>query len=599
VYFPDYFGVLIILRGEGWAVGGLASEPLWELDGVRKRYAQARSSGGYGVTAHEMGHGLGMYHSFGRGAGYGSEWDVMSSYGLCTSRDPEFGCLPVHPIAFHKEWVGWIPPERIVEVNAGGSTMVNLRFLDELPEGEGHLMIRVPASNERLYTVEARRRERRDTNVPGRAVLIHRVERELLADGTVRPIVTIVEAEGQQLSNFESEMWLPGEIFSDPDYGITIAIEADLGDAFQVRVDRAPLSARTLAVSAEAGGGVVSDPPGIDCGAGTPGGGQDCQAVFPYATEVRLTATGDPASPASHFRGWAGPCQLDGPACRVTLYDDESVAVSFGAEPLVTVGIIGRGVGSVTSTPAGIDCGSRGGPSCSASFPVYSQVTLTAVPEPDSYFEAWDPRLCESNYTRTCSFRVLGDSLIGVRFEDAPIAPPVLAISPVNSSFIAMSGMSDPADRILRVSDLSGVALSDLAIGPIEYGGPESGWLAAGLVSSAAPTELTLTLATRNLPPGKYIAGLSITSTAVPLQSGTPVRVGFAIVDLAVAERVTPEEVVGVLLNGWTVHSNSVRYLDGTGNGDGQLDLADMLAWLDREGESATGSVAAGEEDTP
>ena len=53
-------------------------------------------------------------------------------------------------------------------------------------------------------------------------------------------------------------------------------------------------------------------------------------------------------------------------------------------QPL-TVNKVGSGDGSITSTPAGIDCD----PDCSANFPQNSLVTLTAVPEDGSAFGGW------------------------------------------------------------------------------------------------------------------------------------------------------------------------------------------------------------------
>jgi hypothetical protein len=51
----------------------------------------------------------------------------------------------------------------------------------------------------------------------------------------------------------------------------------------------------------------------------------------------------------------------------------------------LTLTLAGAGEGTVTSSPAGIDCGST----CAAAFDAGSTVTLTATPEVDSYFLGW------------------------------------------------------------------------------------------------------------------------------------------------------------------------------------------------------------------
>jgi len=66
---------------------------------------------------------------------------------------------------------------------------------------------------------------------------------------------------------------------------------------------------------------------------------------------------------------------------------DVGVATAPGPPERASVCVtrIGTGSGSVTSSPAGIDCGA----SCSATFAPGTQVTLTATPEAGSTFEGW------------------------------------------------------------------------------------------------------------------------------------------------------------------------------------------------------------------
>jgi hypothetical protein len=56
----------------------------------------------------------------------------------------------------------------------------------------------------------------------------------------------------------------------------------------------------------------------------------------------------------------------------------------------LTVSVGGSGRGTVVSTPAGINCGTK----CSASYPSGTMVTLTASASPSSVFAGWSVPGC-------------------------------------------------------------------------------------------------------------------------------------------------------------------------------------------------------------
>ncbi len=139
--------------------------------------------------------------------------------------------------------------------------------------------------------------------------------------------------------------------------------------------------ALTVIRAGTGGGNVTSSPAGISCGA-------TCSSTFPASTVVTLTAAADPTST---FSGWSGGgCSGTG-TCTVTITAAVSVTASFARnQHALTVSLAGTGTGTVTSSPAGISCGTT----CSASFDTGSVVTLTAAEASGSTFSGWSGGGC-------------------------------------------------------------------------------------------------------------------------------------------------------------------------------------------------------------
>jgi hypothetical protein len=144
-----------------------------------------------------------------------------------------------------------------------------------------------------------------------------------------------------------------------------------------VSVDQYVLTAATAGTGT---GNLTSSPTGINCG----GGASDCAEEYPQATEVTLTPT--PGNDSA-FAGWSGACSGTG-TCTVTMDEARSVVATFNALPTsfpLSVSSTGTGTGTITSSPAGISCGTD----CLQSFAPGTQVTLTASPSNDSTFTGW------------------------------------------------------------------------------------------------------------------------------------------------------------------------------------------------------------------
>jgi uncharacterized delta-60 repeat protein len=130
----------------------------------------------------------------------------------------------------------------------------------------------------------------------------------------------------------------------------------------------------TLTKAGSGTGTVSSAPAGISCGS-------SCAHVYRHGTAVTLTAI---ASPGSSFLGWSGPCAGTG-ICILTMSANRSVSARFETNKTLTLSKAGGGAGTVSSSPAGISCGS----SCAHAFRHGAPVTLTAAASARSRFAGW------------------------------------------------------------------------------------------------------------------------------------------------------------------------------------------------------------------
>jgi hypothetical protein len=129
----------------------------------------------------------------------------------------------------------------------------------------------------------------------------------------------------------------------------------------------------TLSTTVSGSGTVTSAPAGVTCPS-------TCNASFTAGTPVTLTAT--PAS-GWGFAGWSGACSGFG-SCAVTMNAAQSVSATF-VQSLYTLNVSVSGNGSVSSSPAGINCGSV----CTMNYASGTPVTLTAMPSGGATFNGW------------------------------------------------------------------------------------------------------------------------------------------------------------------------------------------------------------------
>jgi hypothetical protein len=165
-------------------------------------------------------------------------------------------------------------------------------------------------------------------------------------------------------------------------------------------------------------GTVTSAPAGISCGGA-------CAASFDVGTLVKLT--GAPAA-GSKAVVWTGCDAVNGSnECEVTVSAAKEVTATFAAiaHYQLQVSKNGSGGGTVTSTPAGIDCGST----CVASFDEETLVKLAAVADAGSEGPSWSG--CDAvNGSNECEVTLAGDTNVTATFTLEPV-PPKCAATPI------------------------------------------------------------------------------------------------------------------------------------------------------------------------
>ncbi len=176
------------------------------------------------------------------------------------------------------------------------------------------------------------------------------------------------------------------------------------------------------------------------------------------------------------------------------------------SQPQVSVSKTGTGSGTVTSSPAGINCGST----CSANFPSGSMVTLTAAPAQGSAFAGWSGG-CSGTST-TCS--VTAGNATGPAFAtfNSTAASISLAVDPTTA--VPQGGSGTANVSLTRNNFIGAVSLA-------VTGAP------AGLTVTPNPASVTGTTATLNVaaalsvPAGNYPITLTATGTGITQQTAT------------------------------------------------------------------------------
>lgn len=181
----------------------------------------------------------------------------------------------------------------------------------------------------------------------------------------------------------------------------------------------------TVAVSGQ--GRVTSSPAGISCAS-------DCAETFAHGTSVTLTAA--PAA-GQVLSAWGGACSGSAATCTVTMDQAHHATARFVAQTVVqpTLNVSVSGSGTVSSAPAGIQCGSD----CSETFASATSVKLTATPAAGQQFNGWGGAC--SGTASTCTVNVTAVTSVSAAFGVVPVLQNTLSVSVSGNGSVA----SNPA----------------------------------------------------------------------------------------------------------------------------------------------------------
>jgi hypothetical protein len=226
---------------------------------------------------------------------------------------------------------------------------------------------------------------------------------------------------------------------------------------------------RTLTVQKLGSGTVTASFAPINCG-------QTCSATVDDGNTVILYPI---ASPDYAFRGWSG-CDSVGSSnqCTVVMTGDRIVSANFTGPR--TLSVQKSGLGTVSSSPAGIDCGQ----SCGATVPEGTQLTLTPSPAPGYAFRGWSG--CDSvGSSNQCTVVMTSDRTVAAMF----VARRTLGVNKTGPGTVTSipAGISCGSSCSTVVDDGTGLRLVAIA---------ERGYRFAGWSGCPAPSggECALTL---------------------------------------------------------------------------------------------------------
>ena len=209
------------------------------------------------VVVHEMGHTLGLGH-MGDERDALSRIDPMIPVAMCTIATP-IGCRAGHISTPHKDQLGYIPAARRFVLPAGLTETILLEAI-ALPPSTGAYLTAVipiggPSGSDRAIVVESRWRRGHDIVVSDDFVAIYRVDPDQFDRATVL-------ASSRFDVTHEAVMWRVGEVFTDPESGVTVRVDAATASGHVVTLSRpaaVPVSNNSCVTAKDIDGDIFRD----------------------------------------------------------------------------------------------------------------------------------------------------------------------------------------------------------------------------------------------------------------------------------------------------------------------------------------------------
>jgi M6 family metalloprotease-like protein len=530
VNFSGFSGIIVQLNanlamsGSGDAWGG---SRFMSLDGVTRVWPMAwmplwaTQHSRYGVYAHEIGHSLGLPHSSGPyTAVYDSRWDVMSNAYL--RWDSNHGAwIPGQTIAFHKQWLGWIPADRRVQVTGPLPQTIALdQHSSFAGTGALHVTVPIPGTTS-YYSIEGRHLTGYDASLPGEAVIIHRVPTGSACTGN--QCARVVDPDNNGNPNDAGAMWIPGETFDDGQ-GIRVAVTAATATGWSVTVT--PGHLLTVTAAGSGSGTVTGGSPAVNCvmAGGVATGA--CLAAYYGNPNVTLTATPG----AGHtFVGWSGACSGTG-TCAVAMSEARNVTAQFSLPGTVHYTV------TLSASPAAGGTTSGGG-----IYPASAAVTVIATPAAGFAFVNWTEDGAPVSTSPSLSFSATASRALVARFTEIPDYGLSVQGAGSGSGLVASSpaGIECRLAAGARAGPCSAMfaAGSTVVLTPTAAPGHVfTGW--SGACSGTAAC--TLSMAQANTVTAGFAEQFTVTTGSSPVAGGTTSGGGTFIAGSAVTVLATP-----------------------------------------------------------
>ena len=247
----------------------------------------------------------------------------------------------------------------------------------------------------------------------------------------------------------------------------------------------------------------------VECDAGS--GPEVCEPEYPFGTEITFVAEPEEGS---EFVEWEGDC--GGATCELTMDEEHSVTAVFElAHFALEVAPEGTGSGTVTSEPAGIDCGVE----CEAEYEEGEEVTLTAAADPGSEFVEWTG--CDATPSpEECEVTMDADKEVSATFDLEPPSEFALKVSPAGTGSGTVTSSPPGIDCGVDCSEAYAAGIEVTLTATPASGSTFGGW--SGDCTGTGPCKVTMsqargvtaTFTKEATPPAPEPGTASVASTA-------------------------------------------------------------------------------------